>query len=87
MPNAGDGLDECGSDQAVGDTQSRGAATNQRGQASSRKVVRRPVTTACRHRTFVLRPKPRTIVEAFSSTSLVVMLPLIMVHLAASDAK
>jgi len=62
-------------------------ATNQRGQASSRKVVRRPVSTARKQRTYVLRPKLRTIVEALRSTSFLVMLPLIMVHSTAGQCK
>src|SRR5215472_2227358 len=76
-----------GSDHAIGKTQPCGAAVNQRCQTSSRKVVRRPVSSARRHRAYVLRPKLRTIVEAFSSTSLVVMLPLIMVYSVANPCK
>src|SRR5260370_38978693 len=52
-------------------------APNQRDHTSSRNVVWRPVTNAPRQRRYVARPKQRRIVEAFSTTSLVVIVPRI----------
>src|SRR6266851_7755532 len=52
-------------------------APNQRDHTSSRNVVRRPVSNAPRQRRYVARPKLRTIVQAFSTTSLVVIVPRI----------